>query len=112
MLGKYKVIHLIGSTKGNERIFKNAEKYFTRKGYIVFKLVFYKLKEYTPYMDLVNDMCYEKLLACDMVCVVNPNHIGNSTLNRIKQAQELGKDVIIFDGKVEMKFADLEGELK
>lgn len=28
MIGKFKVVHLIGSTKGNDEIFKKAEVYF------------------------------------------------------------------------------------
>ena len=40
MIGKFKVVHLIGSTKGNDEIFRKAEVYFTKLGYIVFKPVF------------------------------------------------------------------------
>ena len=43
MIGKFKVVHLIGSTKGNDEIFRRAEVYFTKLGYIVFKPVFYVL---------------------------------------------------------------------
>ena len=32
MIGKFKTVHLIGSTKGNAELFSNAEKYFTKKG--------------------------------------------------------------------------------
>lgn len=28
MIGKFKVVHLIGSTKGNDEIFRKAEVYF------------------------------------------------------------------------------------
>ena len=97
MIGKYKVVHLIGSTKGNKEKFIAAEKYFTKKGYIAFKPVFYDLKENDPNMDIYNDMCYEKLLFCDIVCIVTPNHIGNSTKIRIKQAKHLNKEILVFE---------------
>ncbi len=98
MFGKYKVVHLVGSTRGNGDIFRKAEKYLTEQGYIVFKPVFYNLEEYEPNMDMYNDMCYEKLLVCDIVCITTPEHIGESTRNRIKQAKSLNKDIWVFDG--------------
>ena len=46
---------------------------------------------------MYNDMCYDKLLFCDVVCITTPNHIGKSTLNRINQSIQLGKDIIIYE---------------
>lgn len=97
MIGKYKIVHLIGSTKGNHELFKSAEEYFTRKGYIVFKPVFYNLDDKSPIIDMLNDMCCQKLLVSDIICIATPKHIGKSTQHRIKQAKELNKTVIIFD---------------
>ncbi len=110
MFGKYKVVHLVGSTRGNGEIFRKAEKYFTQKGYIVFKPVFYILEEYQQNIEMYNDMCYEKLLVCDIVCIVTPKHIGESTRNRINQARTLGKEVWFFDGDIvrEFKNEDLD----
>lgn len=98
MIGKYKVVHLIGSTKGNYELFKNAEEYFTKMGYIVFKPVFYNLDSKNGIIDMLNDMCYEKLLFSDIICIVTPEHIGESTRNRIRQSYELNKKIIVFDG--------------
>lgn len=97
MIGKYKVVHLIGSTKGNSELFKKAEEYFTKDGYIVFKPVFYNLKKDNSKLEMYNDMCYEKLLFCDIVCIVTPKHIGESTLKRIKQSKKLGKKILVYD---------------
>ena len=97
MIGKFKTVHLIGSTKGNAELFSSAEKYFTKKGYIVFKPVFFDLKSDDPRLEMYNDMCYDKLLFCDIVCITTPSHIGKSTLNRINQSIQLGKDIIIYE---------------
>ena len=47
--------------------------------------------------NILDDMCYEKLLVCDICVVVTPEHIGKSTTNRIKQAFELGKPVYLWE---------------
>lgn len=45
----------------------------------------------------IADLLYDKLLFCDVVCITTPNHIGKSTLNRINQSIQLGKDIIIYE---------------
>ena len=52
MIGKFKVVHLIGSTKGNDEIFRKAEVYFTKLGYIVFKPVFYVYDDYIKITEM------------------------------------------------------------
>ena len=99
MIGKLKVVHLIGSTKGNDEIFRKAEVYFTKLGYIVFKPVFYVYDDYIKNKELIDDMCYEKLIFSDIICLVTPEHYGESTIKRIQQAKILKKDILIFDGK-------------
>ncbi len=104
MIGKYKVVHLIGSTKGNLEIFRRAEIYFTKLGYIVFKPVFYVYNDYIESKDLVDDMCYDKLVFSDIVCLVTPEHFGESTIERIKQAKNLKKEILVFDGKKSFEY--------
>lgn len=96
MFGRYKVAHLLGSTKGNERQFRYVEIELTKMGYICFAPAIYNFDVYNQIPDLLDDMCYEKLLVCDICVVVTPDHIGKSTSNRIKQALDLGKPVYIW----------------
>lgn len=96
MFGKYKVAHLLGITREHEKQFRYVEKELTKKGYICFAPVIYNLDEYTMVSDLVDDMCYEKLLVCDICVIVTPEHVGKSTHNRIEQAIKLNKPVYIF----------------
>lgn len=96
MLGRYKVAHLLGSTKDNERQFRHVEIELTKMGYICFAPAIYDFDVYNKIPDLLDDMCYEKLLICDICVLVTPDHIGKSTSNRIKQALDLGKPVYIW----------------
>ena len=73
--------------------------YFTKLGYIVFKPVFYVYDDYIKNKELIDDMCYEKLIFSDIICLVTPEHYGESTIKRIQQAKILKKDILIFDGK-------------
>lgn len=57
MIGHFKVVHLIGSTKGNYEIFRKAETYFTELDYIVFKPVFYVYTDYIKNKELIDKMC-------------------------------------------------------
>lgn len=57
MIGPFKVVHLIGSTKGNYEIFRKAETYFTELDYIVFKPVFYVYTYYIKNKELIDKMC-------------------------------------------------------
>lgn len=100
MSKKYKIAHLIGITREHEEQFRNAEKILTESGYIVFAPVFYNLEKYLSfgeYPNMIDDMCYQKLLICDFIVIVTPEHIGKSTGNRIKQAIELNKPVYVLE---------------
>lgn len=100
MTKKYEIAHLIGITREHEKQFRNAEKILTSKGYIVFAPVFYNMEEYLSfgeYPNMIDDMCFEKLLMCDFLVLVTPDHIGKSTGNRIKQAKEMGKYIYIIE---------------
>lgn len=99
MIKKYKIISLLGTTRGNEELFRKAEIYYTKLGYIVFKPAFYNLEEYNKYKAMVDEMCEEKLLLCDAVGVVT-EHVGESTRNRINQALELGKEIMFFQEEI------------
>lgn len=96
MIGKYKIAHLLGITREHEPIFRHIEHELTKAGYMCFAPAIYDFDIYKQYKDLLNDMCYEKLLVCDFCVVVTPEHIGESTTNRIKQALELKKPVHIW----------------
>lgn len=97
---KYKIAHLIGITREHEEQFRNAEKILTENGYIVFAPVFYNLEKYLSFGEspnMIDDMCYQKLLLCDFLVIVTPEHIGKSTAMRIEQARELSKPVYVFE---------------
>lgn len=92
----FPIMHLIGSTKGgNQQDFIDAEKYYTKRGYIVFKPVFFDLPTNDTSLPMLTDMCTQKLKMCDVVCVVT-EHIGESTKLRIEQAKKLNKKIIYY----------------
>lgn len=96
MFGKYKVAHLLGITREHEKQFRHVETELTKMGYICFVPVIYNLETYNQYSELLDDMCYEKLLVCDICVIVTPEHIGKSTTVRIKQATELNKPIYVW----------------
>lgn len=93
MFGKYKVAHLLGKTRGNEKRFRHVEMELTKQGYICFAPAIYDFDVYKNYATMIGNMCYEKLLMCDICVVVTPEHVGQSTSRRINEARELGKPV-------------------
>ncbi len=108
MIGKYQVAHLIGSTENNETRFRDAEITLTKMGYICFRPVIYNLDRYLRCKDLIDDMCKEKLLLCDICVVVTPEKIGDSTKQMIQQAIELGKPVYKFTRGILQLFQEEE----
>lgn len=96
MIGSYKVAHLLGYTRDNEMQFRYVERELTKAGNICFAPAIYDFNIYKQYSDMLDNMCYEKLLACDFCVVVTPEHIGKSTSNRILQAINLGKPVYLW----------------
>lgn len=104
---KYEIAHLIGITRGHEKQFRDAEKVLTKQGYIVLAPVFYTIDEYLSFGEcpnMLDDMCYEKLLICDFLVLVTPEHIGKSTRSRIEQAKEFDKTVYIIDDGILKEF--------
>ena len=100
MFGRFKVAHLIGTTRNNEEQFREIETELTKLGYICFAPVIYVFDEYMENKDLIDSMCEEKLKVAD-ICVLVTEHIGESTMNRIMQARELGKPIYnMIDGKL------------
>lgn len=97
MFGKYKVAHLLGITREHEKQFRHVETALTKMGFICFAPVIYEFDVYKQYCDLIDDMCYEKLLVCDICVIVTPEHIGKSTQNRIEQAMKLNKSVYVWE---------------
>lgn len=101
MLGKYKLIELVGSTRGdNKLLFEAAEKDLTNKGYIVFKPVLFGDEVNDSNIDMLNDMCREKLLISDAICIVTPEYYGTSTLNRINQATILNREIYMWENNI------------
>lgn len=97
MIGNYKVAHLLGITREHEPQFRHVERELTKRGYICFAPAIYNLEIYNQHAELLDDMCYQKLLVCDICVVVTPEHIGKSTTKRIQQATEFGKPVYFWD---------------
>ena len=97
MIGRFQVAHLLGSTKGNEAKFRQVETELTKAGYICFAPVIYNQNVAEKYMDTLSDMCYAKLLICDLCVIATPDHIGESTKNRIRQARDLNKPVYVLE---------------
>ncbi len=79
-----------------KRQFRDAEKILTGKGCIVFATVFYNAEEYLSFGEFPNmldGMCYEKLLICDFLVLMMPEHIGMSTVLRMEQWFSIKKPV-------------------
>ena len=105
---KYEIAHLIGSTENNEERFRIAKITLTKMGYICFRPVIYNLTTYLSCKDLIDDMCKEKLLLCDICVIVTPEKIGESTKQMIQQAIELGKPVYKFTRGILQLFQEEE----
>lgn len=97
MISKFKTVLLLGSTKSNETLFRNAESLLTKQGYIVMAPVLYGAANCAPYLDMLTEMCESKCAVCDMCVIVTPKHIGPATAKRIAQARDMGKPVYVFD---------------
>lgn len=99
MLGKYKVAHLIGIAREHEAEFRHVEQEMTKKGFICFTPTFYDLKLYEAHQEMIDDMCYQKLLVSDLCMIVTPEHIGKSTRARAQQSWDMGIPVYVWDDK-------------
>lgn len=102
IFNNFKLVHLIGSTKQNKEKFIEAEKELTNQGYIVFKPVLYGDEVNNDNLQMLTDMCSEKLQVCDIVCLVTLEHVGQSTIKRLVQARNMNKILMIYKNK-EMK---------
>lgn len=111
MIGKYKVAHLLGITRDHEMQFRNVERELTKAGIICFAPAIYDYDIYKQYPDMLDDMCYEKLLVCDYCVLVTPEHIGKSTTNRIMQAIALGKPVYVWKNDAIVDVIQTEDDL-
>lgn len=94
---EYKIAHLLGRTRNNEELFRHVEKVLTMQGYICFAPVVYDLDEYLKHADLLDSMCYQKLLMTDICVIVSANDIGVSTNKRIEQCKEFKIPLYIFE---------------
>ena len=97
MIGRFQTALLIGSTKGNETAFRNAERELTKSGRIVSAPVLYGEENSGPWLAMLTDMCEAKMREADIVVIATPDHIGESTLRRAFQAAALGKPVYKYD---------------
>lgn len=94
---KFKIAHLLGITREHEAQFRHIEKRLTQQGYIVFAPVIYNVEEWKLQADMLDEMCYQKLLMCDFCVLATPEHVGKSTSLRIRQAREMGKEIYVFE---------------
>lgn len=90
MIGKYKLAYIGGIARGHEKQFRACETALTLDGYICFAPVVYDMEVYKQHPDLLDDMCYEKLLICDLFVIATPEHIGRSTTHRLCQCFDMG----------------------
>ena len=62
VLNKFPIMHSIGSTKiENEQQFIDAEKYYTKNGYIVFKPIFFGLDKNDKRLSMYTRYVYTKI---------------------------------------------------
>jgi hypothetical protein len=107
---KKEIVDLIGSTNDkNQTAFRFANVYFTLRGYVVLSPIIFKneltlLKQ--VYSGVISekeidktlyDLCSKKLKMSDIICIVDEKYIGESTLNRIKQALSMNKKIVVYD---------------
>ena len=93
MIGAYKVAHLLGSTRDNEKRFRDMETLLTRMGYIVLAPVCFEYQSYIKQREMYDSMCLAKLQSSDFCVLVTPERIGDSTKTRLRQCKELNKPV-------------------
>ena len=95
---RYKVAHLLGHTRGYEAVFRKAEIALTLNYQMIcYKPVIYDFEVYKQHAELLDNMCFQKLLECDLCVIVTPNRIGDSTINRINQAYAVGIPVYVWN---------------
>lgn len=97
MLGNFSLIHIGGITRNNEKIFRRIENRLTLQGYICFAPVVYDVEVWKPNKEMLDDMCYEKLIICDIFLIETPWHIGESTKLRIQQSKELNIPIMVYN---------------
>lgn len=109
MIGKYKIICIIGSTKYKSEIQSKAAE-LTLDGYIVLPLTVFShsdnLSLSEGQINMLKDMIKKKIDIADEVYVVNPKNtiIGDNTLEEINYALNNNKKVTY------MNFINSEGE--
>ena len=106
MIGRYKVITLIGSTRFKE-YFEKVATNLTLNGYIVLPLTAFsnynqiQLSDSTT--EMLKDMIRKKIDISDEVYVVNPDgYIDEDTMNEIEYTLDLNKKVTFMSSKVDV----------
>ena len=105
MIGKYKVITIIGSTKFKKEIEEAATK-LTLDGYIVLPLTVFTKSDQLDLddnkLEMLSDMIRKKIDISDIVYVVNPrDYIGYNTRREIKYAWTNNKNVVFSNNDIE-----------
>lgn len=95
---KYSIAHLLGITRDHEKVFREHEIKLTKMGYICFAPAIYDYEVYKEYEDMINKMCFEKLMVSDICVLVTPEHVGKRTTETIKTAQKLEIPVYTLNG--------------
>lgn len=106
MIGKYKIITIIGSTKFKKEIEAAAFR-LTLDGYIVFPLTVFTKADQIQLIDeqigMLSDMIRKKIDISDEVYVVNPGgYIGSSTKQEIEYALDNNKRVIFMNSNINL----------
>lgn len=94
---KYKLAHIGGVTRYNNELFRKIEKELTLQGYICFCPVVYDPVEWEPNQEMLNEMCFEKLMVCDLFVIATPWRVGKSTSLRVEQCRELEIPIKVYN---------------
>lgn len=88
---EYKLVHIGDVTRYNNDLFRKIEKELTLQGYICFCPVIYDPAVWEPNQEMLDKMCFEKLMVCDIFVIATPWRVGESTSLKVKQC--IGLDI-------------------
>lgn len=105
MFGSYSVAYLSGNAFGNETVFREAEQELTELGYITFAPIVYTLEDDQSFgskPNILDQIGKEKLAQSDIVVLVTPEQINQSTRKEIRQAIAWKKPIYrLVDGQLQ-----------
>ena len=98
----YPIVAMIGSSRFKKE-YHDEEKRLTLEGNLVIPLCLYRDTDYIGAckpgkLELLKEICDQKVRLCDYVFVVNPNgYIGHKTAESIAYAKSLSKKVVYME---------------